>query len=241
MPAKRPQVLIVGFYHFANPGRDLVKADLDDHLSPKRQAEIAALNAKLATFSPTKIAVEEAFLSPKTQARYDAWLSGSHPLSANETEQVGFRLAKQLGLNALYPIDTKLDMDFDSFMKTASPKMLGGVQSMMGEMQKFMSNFKDHSVSQNLRVLNSPEADKFTNGTYLRMLTEVKGEEHPGVDLVSPWWKRNLYWIANLSTVAKNPDDRLMLICGAGHASLIRSILRDSFDFDVVDTLRYLP
>lgn len=241
IPEKRPKVLIVGFYHFANPGLDLVKSDLDDHLLPKRQAEIEALNAKLATFAPTKIAVEEPFLNGKTQSRYDAWLSGTHQLSANETEQVGFQLAKHLGLKCLQPIDTKLDMDFDAFMKKAGPKMLGDMQTMMGEMQKFMSNFKNQTVSENLRALNSAEADRITNGTYLRLLTEVNGEDHPGVDLVAPWWKRNLYWIANLSTVAKEPGDRVLLICGAGHASLLRSILKDSLDFEVVDALRYLP
>ena len=49
-----------------------------------------------------------------------------------------------------------------------------------------------------------------------------------------------MIWIGNLSTVATESTDRVLVICGGGHASLIRSILRDSLDFKVVPTLDYL-
>ena len=239
--AKKPRLLIIGFYHLANPGRDLVKSDLDDHLAPKRQAEIAELNRILATFKPTKIAVEEAFRNTDTNSRYEEFLSGKHSLTVNETEQVGFRLAKELGHKTIYPIDTKGDMDFETFFKKASTKVVAEMQALTTEMAAFMATFKDHSVAQNLRILNSSEADRLTNGFYLRMLGAVNEDKHPGADLVSPWWTRNLHWIANLTTVASDPNDRVLLICGAGHASLLRSILKDSLDLEVVSALQYLP
>lgn len=240
-PQKKPKLLIVGFYHFSNPGLDLVKAELDDHLAPKRQTEIEQLNAKLATFKPTKIAIEERFGTEDATSRFQNWISGKHTLAVNESEQVGFRVARTMGLKALYPIDSKLDMDFDSFMKLASKDVVSDVQKMVRSMEGVMSTLNEHTVSENLRMFNSKEADKLGNGLYLRLLRAVDKDKHPGADLVADWWKRNLIWIANLSTVATSSDDRVLVLCGSGHASLIRSLLRDSIDFEVVDTMRYLP
>src|SRR5688572_1476825 len=59
----RAEVLVLGVFHMANPGRDIVNAQVDDVLAPKRQAEIAELITVLKRFRPTKIAVEEAFNS----------------------------------------------------------------------------------------------------------------------------------------------------------------------------------
>ena len=57
----RAEVLVLGTYHMANPGRDIVNMQVDDVLAPKRQAEIAEVMAVLQKFRPTKIAVEGSF------------------------------------------------------------------------------------------------------------------------------------------------------------------------------------
>jgi len=54
----KPEILIVGTYHMANPGRDIFNASADDVLSPRRQVEITELLAVLKRFRPTKIAIE---------------------------------------------------------------------------------------------------------------------------------------------------------------------------------------
>src|SRR5688572_3906223 len=54
----RAEVLVLGVYHMANPGRDIFNMQADDVLATKRQAEIAQLLAALESFRPTKIAVE---------------------------------------------------------------------------------------------------------------------------------------------------------------------------------------
>jgi len=237
---KRAQILLLGTYHFANPGRDVVKAPLDDHLAPKRQEQILAIVDKLAKFKPTKIAVEEPFGNPDTAKRYAAWLAGEMPLRVNETDQIGFRLAKATGAQ-IVPIDHKLDMDFDTFMKKAPATTMDKFQSAIGEAQKMMEGLSQHTVSENLRMFNTREADQATNGLYLSLLDARSGDTYPGVDLVGSWWRRNLYWTANLMTLATSPDERILVICGAGHASLLRSLLRDSRELEVVDTNTHLP
>src|ERR687890_818199 len=87
--------LSVGMYHMANPGLDAVNTEADDVLLPKRQKEIQDLVDRLASFRPTKIAVEAPYRSTALPDRYKQYVAGAYALSRNETEQIGFRLAKQ--------------------------------------------------------------------------------------------------------------------------------------------------
>ena len=56
--AERPTLMILGAPHFANPGHDTVNLRVPDVLTPARQREIEALVARLASFRPTRVAVE---------------------------------------------------------------------------------------------------------------------------------------------------------------------------------------
>ena len=55
------KLLILGTYHFANPGLDYVQTQAADVFSEEKQQEITAVLTTLATFKPTKIAVEAAY------------------------------------------------------------------------------------------------------------------------------------------------------------------------------------
>ncbi|HWW62148.1 MAG TPA: DUF5694 domain-containing protein, partial [Thermoanaerobaculia bacterium] len=102
----RPEVLVLGTYHMNNPGRDIVNTQVDDVLAPKRQAEVATLIEALAAFKPTKIAVERSTDDARIHKDYAAYLAGTHELTRNEIEQIGFRLAKELGHKDIYGVDT---------------------------------------------------------------------------------------------------------------------------------------
>src|SRR5438067_12446927 len=98
----RPEILVLGTYHMANPGHDIFNMKTDDVLAPKRQAEIAQLIEVLKRFQPTKIALEaQGDGRPKEYAEY---LAGTHELTRNEIEQIGFRLARKLGHKTVYPV-----------------------------------------------------------------------------------------------------------------------------------------
>jgi hypothetical protein len=51
-PFPRAEVLVLGVYHMANPGRDVFNMKTDDVLAPKRQAEIVQLMRVLKAFGP---------------------------------------------------------------------------------------------------------------------------------------------------------------------------------------------
>ncbi len=104
---KHAEVLVLGVYHMANPGHDIFNMQADDVLAPKRQQEIAELASVLAKFKPTKIAVENDSQA-KLSDRYAKYLAGQYALTTNEIDQIGLRLAKDLGHTTIYAVDADL-------------------------------------------------------------------------------------------------------------------------------------
>ena len=106
----RPQILVLGTYHMANPGHDIHNMQADDVLSAKRQQEIAQLIEVLKKFHPTKVAIEADVSGQRATQQYSDYLAGKYTLSRNEIDQIGYRLAKELGHKKVYPVD--VDGDF---------------------------------------------------------------------------------------------------------------------------------
>lgn len=111
------KVMVLGTYHFANPGLDVVNMQADDVLAPQRQVELEALTDRLAAFRPTVVAIEstrrtDGLLSDSYKAFTPADLSTDR----NEIVQIGFRLASRLDLDRVYAIDEyEGEIDFFPF------------------------------------------------------------------------------------------------------------------------------
>src|SRR5215472_18888926 len=116
---KKARVLVLGVFHMANPGRDMFNLQVDDVLAPKRQKELSELAETLKKFQPTKIALESPVGSEKVRKQYEDYLAGNYSLTRNESEQIGFRLAKELGHKQIYGIDIQGDFPFDPIMEFA--------------------------------------------------------------------------------------------------------------------------
>ena len=118
------EVMILGTYHFANPGADEVNIEADDVLSSARQSEIRAVAESLSRFEPTNVAVEipvaDSSRSSQLDSLYRAYTRGSHDLTRNEVQQIGFRLAERFGHEQLYPIDYRNAFPFDEVMGYAA-------------------------------------------------------------------------------------------------------------------------
>ena len=53
------------------------------------------------------------------------------------------------------------------------------------------------------------------------MATFGAGDDQPGVELLTAWYKRNFTLCARIAQQAK-PGDRMLVMFGAGHAFLLR-------------------
>lgn len=97
--APPPHLLVLGVPHLANHHRDIVNATVDDVLTPARQRELMRLVASLAATRPNHVAVEwPAARQADLDERYAAYRSGRYPLTADEVDQIGLRLAAMLNL-----------------------------------------------------------------------------------------------------------------------------------------------
>ena len=82
----RPQIMVLGSYHMANPGKDYANLRADDVLAPARQAEIQSVVTSLAAFGPTKIAVEtSADRQHEIDEAYDAFRRGDQNHGEDES------------------------------------------------------------------------------------------------------------------------------------------------------------
>ena len=99
---QRAEVLTLGTFHFNFPNLDVVKIDESDQidvLDPRHQAEIEEIVDRLAKFKPTIIAIElSTHYQSAIDSLYNNYLAGKHDLNRGETQQIGFRLGKKLGI-----------------------------------------------------------------------------------------------------------------------------------------------
>lgn len=239
------QVLVLGTYHFANPGLDVAKTEVADVLSIERQAEIQAVVDALARFRPTKIVVEhEPASAARLDSLYGAYVEGRHELSRDETQQLGFRLAARLGHARVYPIDYRNDFPFEAMMAYAQEHDTAFVRFVDEELarQTAAANRaqRESTVGEILRSKNAPRQLAADHGTYMRFARVGSGDTYVGAELVAKWYERNIHIFANLQRVAE-PGDRVLVIFGAGHAPILRELVTYDPDMTLVDAAPYLP
>jgi hypothetical protein len=221
-PPARPEVLVLGVYHMANPGHDLFNTTADDVLAPKRQAEIAQLIAVLAKFHPTKIAIESNAGEDRYPKRYDDYLAGKHELTSNEIEQIGFRLAKELGHKTIYPADADGEFPFKHVVNYAKAsgrsKELDALMGEVGDMVKAQNAYlASHTVLETLLYMNADDKVAQAVGFYYREAQFGEPWDSAGADLVSEWFRRNMRIYSNVMQLADSPNERVLVIFGSGH------------------------
>jgi len=226
-PAPRAEVLVLGTYHMANPGHDLFNTRADDVLAPARQKELAELSAVLAKFRPTKIAIESNYGEEKYPKRYAEYLAGTYALSRNEIEQIGFRLAKDMGHATVYPVDADGDFPFQRVVNyTKATGQSAGLEAILadiGKMVKAQDEYlKTHTVLQTLMLMNSDAQVAEDLGFYYREARYGEPGDYAGPDLLTEWYRRNIRIYNNVMTLVAGPEERILVIFGAGHLGWLR-------------------
>lgn len=231
-PKPQAEVLILGTYHMSNPGRDILNMQADDVRSPKRQEQMKELAAVLERFRPTKIALEWGTEDQQRLDRlYNEYLDGKHELNANETQQVGFRVGKQVGLKKLYAIDVESDFPFGAVQNWAKAN---GHESELdailkqGKERVIESNeyLKTHSVLEMLRRMNSGAYVRDDAGWYALAAHFGDDGDPAGAELLTQWYRRNTRIHNNLLGIIE-PGDRVLVLYGAGHLTLLRRFVQD--------------
>ncbi|VAW43184.1 hypothetical protein MNBD_CHLOROFLEXI01-1973 [hydrothermal vent metagenome] len=239
------EVLILGTYHFANPGLDYVQTQVADVFSSEKQAEITAVLNMLATFQPTKIGVEVPYnKTNELNQLYQAYRSGNHQLRRSEVQQLGFRLAADLGHDTLFPLDHPgKSIPFPDAIEYAEKHML----TFATKFQQTLARWEERenrlqklsSIREILQYYNSPKAIAENYQLYLDFTAVDAGNSYIGADVLAGWYNRNIYIFANLRRIALE-NDRILLIFGAGHLSVLRELVSWDANLNLINALDYL-
>jgi hypothetical protein len=242
--------MLLGTFHFHNPGLDAFKPAFTlDVFTERRQREIAEVVQRLAAFGPTRVAVETA---PSNQEyldrRYAAYLRDAFELPANEIFQLGFRLARRLAHPRVYAVDAA-DRHYQPRPDPEAYANEHGQADRLGRwwpryerlLQQDDAQNERRTLTQMLLRLNEPEAVLRGHGMYLvDQFTVGQGDDYPGADRVTAWYNRNLRIFANLQRIAERPEERLLVIIGAGHLPILRHCVQASPEYALVEVADYL-
>jgi hypothetical protein len=210
--AAKTQVMLIGTYHFSNPGQDLNNVKAVDVLAPERQREIGKIIASLAKFGLTKVAVEwPAQIATERYAQYRAGALQDR----NEVVQLGFRLARERGLQTVQGLDVQGDFPFEAVMawaeKNGRKGEIDAVMAMGAKEVEHISSLQDKtSIGGVLRDMNSQTSIERNLAICARLLQQVK------------------------------PGDRVVVFYGQGHIYLLQQCLREHKDVELVDPLKFL-
>src|SRR6476661_4965751 len=208
----RPEILILGTYHMANPGHDVHNMQADDVLSPKRQQEMTQLIDVLKRFRPTKIAIEGDVTSQRLTKEYSDYLTGKYTLNRNEIDQVGYRLAKELGHKTIYPVDVDGDFPWMRVVNYAKANGMGAkfdsMNARLGTMVKQQGDFlASHTILETLLFMNSDAKAAEDVGFYFDMVRYGDPFEYAGPDLLAAWYQRNIRIYRNIVSLIDSPNE----------------------------------
>ena len=237
----QPGVVLLGVFHFQDAGLDAYKPAFPfDIRSAQRQAELEDVLARLAAWRPTRIAIESL---PERQPRLDSlfirYPGGGLDTLASEIYQIGFRLAKRLGLGGVHAVDAP-GRRLDSAMTEAEWNRRSAGQrraslAMTNWTARFTALYRSddslktvRSLRESLLHANSTERLTAGHGHYL-VGTILNGEpgDYLGADgFVSGWYNRNLRIYSNVVRLIRSPEERVLVIFGAGHMPILRHLFQ---------------
>ena len=245
-PVEPAPVMLMGMFHFANPGRDMVKSRVIDVMAPANQAWLDGFAGRVAAFHPTDVLVE---CSPADQGKYDQafqdYRAGKFVMTSNETYQVGFRVAKQAGLSGVTCFDED-EVGWDAqpmfdYMDKHEPAKKAELEALYKSLGEDGDREQSTlSLPRLLALANDPARDAFNKGLYLRTNEVGAGDGFSGADASASWWHRNFRMFANIQKAAA-PGHRVFVIAGQGHTAILKDLLAVDGQRRAEDVRAYLP
>jgi hypothetical protein len=251
-PETTKQALLVGTFHYHNPGADVAKTKSFDVMSDASQAQLEVISEKIKEFKPDQVSVEWPYdQQQELDSLYQLYLKDNYfandSLSdfylKNEIFQLAFRVAKKAGLTSVKAVDYRdTDFPFDSLMTVAAKQKQIDLQNYFTDgIERFTQEFDEKiesgaSLLDITYYLNSEELRNFSNELQTQVPLLVGDRDNfVGAYLASEWYRRNLYmW--SLAQKATEPNDkRIMLLLGSSHIALIKDFIDTNGDWSTVE------
>jgi hypothetical protein len=264
-PARAVEVLVLGCDHLNQLYTS--QDPRSDVFSPKKQAELAQLRARLRRFRPALVLVEA---EPKEQPQLDSLYAAyqqdnlqftSLPYGRSERYQIGFALAKELHLPAPQGIDYAAATS-QGLLSTGRNIVLfrQGLQQLQATARPLKRQVQHDSLSvyDYLALINQPALIALshrallntpalvTSGTFAAsgINTNELGRvdtAYIGAHYITLFYNRNLKIYSNLLRAQqKSQAPRLLLIIGQTHVGVLQELLGANPAYRVVPAHTYL-
>jgi len=241
-----PKIFLLGSFHFEYPNLDANKVDKSkqvDILSEQKQKELKKLLDYIALFKPTKICIE-APVKWSAMEKYRMYKTGKKELGRDEIQQIAFRLMDRFKLDTVYSVDASTIADDLSESKDSTiikPYIDEIFKDYSFKATPYYKKWIEYETEQNLRV---PLFDYFTyfnsQKRFLRdygyyLLGEFKNGKYNGADaLATYWYDRNLRIFRNIQRITTSPNDRILVLFGAGHISILDQLLKCTPEYNYI-------
>lgn len=238
------EILLVGTFHYNNPGADLAKTKSFDILSEESQLELEEVSTNIKNYNPTKVFVEWPYNEQKeldslyqlySQGQYFQNDSLSDFYLKNEIFQLAFRVAKENNLKTLYGIDYSTSFPFEDVMNDIEKS---NQSELKGKIENGISTFTtefDNKIQSGISLteltyyLNTSEFRDFHNNFHNNLMLLAGGpDDFSGPLLTSEWFKRNLYMWSLIQKNVDESDDRVLVLVGAGHAAMFELFIGEN-------------
>ncbi|MTH16395.1 DUF5694 domain-containing protein [Flavobacterium sp. LC2016-01] len=238
----KTKILLIGTIHFETPHTDNFELKTDDFLSAKRQSELEDLTNVLSQTKATKVMIESSIENQHSaDSLYNLYLTGHYKLTVSERQQIGFRLGKKLKLNQINCIDKFYGMRDSLVAVTAKEnnqlyllKDLGTQANVM--INDYDNKLKNGTITEVLKYINKPEELKRNLSIYLKFIAKIgAGKNFAGAESVSDWYLRNLAIYSNIINQVNANDKYVILLFGQGHIPILKHLLQNNDDFEIVE------
>ena len=245
-----PKVLLVGTFHFGYPGLDAHQTDDKykiDIKSPEKQKEVEALVNYMASFNPTKIMVEAGRNTGFLINEFRRWQKGEEELDREEIDQICYRLMDRFNLDTIYGVDA-MSLVREIVRSDDSTTFKSFLDSIYAEQNETTNPFDERywewydeddvlTYEMNLldyfKYLNSDIVIKRMHGHYI--LSDQTNDYNAMDGLLLNWYSRNLRIFKNIQMVETKPEDRIMILFGAGHIGILKQQFEASPEYELIE------
>ena len=250
---EKVNVILIGTYHFNNPGNDASKNVERNILSENDQLGLEEItDAIVRKHKPDQMFVESAFSKRgHLNELYQLYLNNQYNRYTDtlqnkrykryyiegETFQLAFRLARKSGHREVFSIDTMIPMRFDLLLKELSADLKKEFDTKLAESTKRGNKVLEKEKLKDVFLgLNEDDALAKNKGVYLSLINKVGIQnDYFGAKLVSDWFKRNLMIYANFQSQLKKTTKTAVILVGTGHAAILKDFLKHDDHFNLIE------
>ncbi len=166
-------------------------------------------------------------------------------MTANEVDQIGLRLAKELNHKQIYTVDWQGNFDMDRVLKAAAANNQtaiteGVMNTFKGFGAKYDAMMKTATITEILRSMDDEKEIELLHRAYLATIRVGSADDYAGADLARDWYERNLKIYANILRITESKTERILVLIGGSHVKLLQQFAVESGDFELEKLSKYL-